>query len=140
MPLDGEMLGDPRLRHGLAYYPAVSLSGSTVAVGNVVQLQLQTVGGSPYLGYGQLKGIWLWRDQPFVRVQYLAPVQADPPDDAIMVRGAPEVGAITGEPLPGRGPAKPEQPQRTHPPLKSAPCPHPFPTWRARAAVGQSCW
>jgi len=87
-------MGDGRLRNGLAYYPAVSVSGSTIAVGNVVALRLTTEAGKEYLGYGHLKGIWLWRDQPRIRVQYFAPVLPDPPADAIAANGRPEAGAL----------------------------------------------
>lgn len=91
---DGTLMGDGRLKKGLAYYPAVSVSGSTIAVGNVVALRLSTDAGKAYLGYGHLKGIWLWRDQPRIRVQYFAPVLPDPPADAIAANGRPEAGAL----------------------------------------------
>ena len=69
----GELLGTPRLKNGLAYYPGVRTAQGIVLVGNVVQLNLLTPSGTPYVGFGHLKGVWLWRDQPYIRVQYLAP-------------------------------------------------------------------
>ena len=37
--------------------------------------QLQAEAEQSYIGYGFLKGLWLWRDQPYIRVQHFAPVQ-----------------------------------------------------------------
>ena len=122
MPLDGELLGDPRLRNGCSYYPAVFVGGGIVVVGNVVQLKLRTEAGKPYVGYGHLTGIWLWRDQPWIRVQYLAPMQADAPEDAIVFSAAQAPGPTGAPARPGSAPLA------LHPHLRSAaPGPGPAP-------------
>ena len=77
------LLGEPRVKNGLTYYPGVQTARGTVLLGNVVRLQLQAEGAQPYIGYGFLKGLWLWKDQPYIRVQYMAPVRTDLPPDAI---------------------------------------------------------
>ena len=82
-----DLLGEPRLKNGLAYYAGVQTSHGTVIVGNVVRLQLQAEGAVPYVGFGYLKGLWLWRDQPYVRVQHMAPSRTDLPKDAIVYTG-----------------------------------------------------
>ena len=63
-------------------------------LGNVVKLQLQAEGQQPYVGYGFLKGLWLWRDQPYIRVQYMAPTSIDLPKDAIAHRAEPDPNAM----------------------------------------------
>ena len=68
-----DLLGEPRLKNGLTYYPGVQTEKGSVILGNVVKLQLQAEGSVAYTGYGFLKGLWLWRDQPYIRVQYMAP-------------------------------------------------------------------
>ena len=88
----GELLGTPRLKNGLAYYPGVRTAQGIVLVGNVVQLNLLTPSGTPYVGFGHLKGVWLWRDQPYIRVQYLAPAASNLPLEAIAYRTEPEPG------------------------------------------------
>ena len=93
MPVEGELLGDARLRQGLTYYPAVYVKDQVVAVGNVVKIQRLTDAGRPDISFGHLKGIWLWRDKSYIRVQYLAPVLANPPEDAIAFKGTPGSGA-----------------------------------------------
>ena len=93
MPVEGELLGDSRLRQGLTYYPAVHVKEQVVAVGNVVKIQRLTVAGKPDISFGHLKGIWLWRDKPYIRVQYLAPVLANPPEESIAFKGTPGSGA-----------------------------------------------
>lgn len=97
--MEGELLGDPRLKNGLTYYPAVSVRTTengvqTAVVGNVVQLKLVLHDGQGYTGYGFLKALWLWRDEPYIRVQYLAPVQNGLPAGAIVFRQEPDVGAL----------------------------------------------
>jgi len=86
------LLGDPRLKNGLTYYPGVVITGQTVLVSNVVRLRLEADAGEGYSGFGYLKGLWLWRDQPYIRVQYLAPVRSDLPPDAICHHAKPEPG------------------------------------------------
>ena len=86
------MLGDPRLKNGLTYYPGVSTSQGVVCLGNVVRLSLQAEDGQSYTGYGHLKGLWLWRDQPYIRVQHFAPVQPRAPRTAVAYRADPEEG------------------------------------------------
>ena len=93
MPVEGELLGDARLRQGLTYYPAVYVKEQVVAVGNVVKIQRLTGAGKPDISFGHLKGIWLWRDKPYIRVQYLAPVLANPPEESIAFKGTPSSGA-----------------------------------------------
>ena len=93
MPVEGELLGDARLRQGLTYYPAVYVKEQVVAVGNVVKIQRLTGAGKPDISFGHLKGIWLWRDKPYIRVQYLAPVLANPPEESIAFKGTPSAGA-----------------------------------------------
>ena len=88
----GELLGTPRLKNGLAYYPGVRTAQGIVLVGNVVQLNLLTPSGTPYVGFGHLKGVWLWRDQPYIRVQYLAPAASNLPLEAVAYRTEPEPG------------------------------------------------
>ena len=83
------MLGDPRLKNGLTYYPGVSTSQGVVCLGNVVRLSLQAEDGQSYTGYGHLKGLWLWRDQPYIRVQHFAPVQPRAPRTAVAYRPTP---------------------------------------------------
>jgi len=91
-----DFLGDPRLKNGLAYFPGVSKDGKTALVGNVVQVALKApTSGRQYLGYGYLKGLWLFRDdQAYMRIQHLAPVSEGAANDEIAYR-APEGG--TGE-------------------------------------------
>ena len=91
----GELLGTPRLKNGLAYYPGVRTAQGIVLVGNVVQLNLLTPSGTPYVGFGHLKGVWLWRDQPYIRVQYLAPAASNLPLEAVE-RGLRAAGAAEG--------------------------------------------
>jgi len=93
MPVEGELLGDARLRQGLTYYPAVHVKEQVVAVGNVVKIQRLTDAGKPDISFGHLKGVWLWRDKPYIRVQYLAPVLANPPEESIAFIGTPGSGA-----------------------------------------------
>ena len=93
MPVEGELLGDARLRQGLTYYPAVYVKEQVVAVGNVVKIQRLTGAGKPDISFGHLKGIWLWRDKPYIRVQYLAPVLANPPEESIAFKGTLSSGA-----------------------------------------------
>ena len=81
-----ELLGDPRLKNGLAYYPAVMTPQGVVCLGNIVRLSLLTEDGHSYVAYGHLKGLWLWRDQPYMRLQYLAPVRSDAAADEIAYR------------------------------------------------------
>ena len=52
----------------------------------MVRLQLQAEAEQSYIGYGFLKGLWLWRDQPYIRVQYMAPTSTELPSDAIAFR------------------------------------------------------
>ena len=85
-----DLLGEPRLKNGLTYYPGVQTEKGSVILGNVVRLQLQAEGALPYIGYGFLKGLWLWRDQPYIRVQYMAPSRTDLPKDAIAFRQEPD--------------------------------------------------
>ena len=87
------LLGEPRLKNGLTYYPGVQTVAGSVLLGNVVRLQLQAEGAQPYIGFGFLKGLWLWRDQPYIRVQYMAPSRTDLPTDAIAYSQEPEQGA-----------------------------------------------
>ena len=89
-----DLLGEPRLKNGLTYYPGVHTKHGTVVLGNVVKLQLQAEGQQPYVGYGFLKGLWLWRDQPYIRVQYMAPTSIDLPKDAIAHRAEPDPNAM----------------------------------------------
>ena len=91
-----DFLGDPRLKNGLAYFPGVCKDGKTVLVGNVVQVMLKApTSGRQYLGYGYLKGLWLFRDdQAYMRIQHLAPVSEGAANDEIAYR-APE--GCTGE-------------------------------------------
>ena len=51
-------------------------------VGNVVQVSLHASRGE-YAGYGHLKGLWLWRDIPYMRIQYLAGVDASAAADEV---------------------------------------------------------
>ena len=88
--LEVDLLGEPRVKNGLTYYPGVQTAKGSVLLGNVVRLQLQAEGAQPYVGYGFLKGLWLWRDQPYIRVQYMAPSRTDLPLDAIAYRQEPE--------------------------------------------------
>ena len=85
-----DLLGEPRLKNGLTYYPGVRTDKGSVLLGNIVRLQLQAEGALPYIGYGYLKGLWLWREQPYIRVQYMAPSRTDLPDDAIAYREEPD--------------------------------------------------
>ena len=39
-----ELLGEPRLKNGLTYFPGVQTASGSVVLGNVVQLQLQAEG------------------------------------------------------------------------------------------------
>ena len=87
-----ELLGDPRLKNGLAYYPAVMTPQGIVCLGNIVRLSLQTEDGHSYVAYGHLKGLWLWRDQPYIRVQHFAPVHTNLPRTALAYRAEPELG------------------------------------------------
>jgi len=87
-----ELLGDPRLKNGLAYYPAVMTPQGVVCLGNIVRLSLQTEDGHSYVAYGHLKGLWLWRDQPYIRVQHFAPVHTNLPRTALAYRAEPELG------------------------------------------------
>ena len=80
-PLD--LLGNPRAKNGLTYYPGLQTAAGKVVLGNIVKLTLKTDTGEAYLGYGYLKGVWLWRDEPYIRVQFLAPSSADLPEGAI---------------------------------------------------------
>ena len=89
-----DLLGEPRLKNGLTYYPGVQTENGSVILGNVVKLQLQAEGSVLYTGYGFLKGLWLWRDQPYIRVQYMAPSSTDLPKDAIAHRMDPAPGAM----------------------------------------------
>ena len=73
---DVDLLGEPRLKNGLTYYPGLQTKQGRIVLGNVVQLNLKTDEGLTYTGYGYLKGVWLWRDEPYMRVQYLAPFAA----------------------------------------------------------------
>ena len=87
-----ELLGDPRLKNGLAYYPAVMTPQGIVCLGNIVRLSLQTEDGHSYIAFGHLKGLWLWRDQPYIRVQHFAPVHTNLPRTALAYRAEPELG------------------------------------------------
>ena len=87
-----ELLGDPRLKNGLAYYPGVMTSQGIVCLGNIVRLSLQTEDGHSYVAFGHLKGLWLWRDQPYIRVQHFAPVHTNLPRTALAYRAEPELG------------------------------------------------
>ena len=87
------LLGEPRLKNGLTYYPGVQTEKGSVILGNVVRLQLQAEGAQPYVGYGFLKGLWLWREQPYIRVQYFAPSLMGLPKDAIAHRAEPDPAA-----------------------------------------------
>lgn len=89
-----DLLGEPRLKNSLTYYPGVQTAKGSVILGNVVRLQLQAEGAQPYIGYGFLKGLWLWRDQPYIRVQYMAPSRTDLPKDAIAYRHEPDPSAM----------------------------------------------
>ena len=89
-----DLLGEPRLKNGLTYYPGVLTDDGSVMLGNIVRLQLMAEGSQPYIGYGFLKGLWLWRDQPYMRVQYMAPTRMDLPRDAIAYRAAPDASGI----------------------------------------------
>jgi hypothetical protein len=89
-----DLLGEPRLKNGLTYYPGVLTDDGSVILGNIVRLQLMAEGSQPYIGYGFLKGLWLWRDQPYMRVQYMAPTRMDLPRDAIAYRAAPDASGI----------------------------------------------
>ena len=88
------LLGEARLKNGLTYYPGVQTAAGAVLLGNVVRLQLQAEGALPYIGFGYLKGLWLWRDQPYIRVQYMAPSGTDLPRDAIAYCEEPEPGSM----------------------------------------------
>ena len=55
-PRQLDLLGDPRLKNGLAYYPGCSTKLRSAAVGNVVQLSLRTATDKEYMGFGYLKG------------------------------------------------------------------------------------
>jgi len=88
-----DLLGEPRLKNGLTYYPGVQTEKGSVILGNVVRLQLQA-DSVPYIGYGFLKGLWLWRDQPYIRVQYMAPASMDLPKDAIAYRAEPDPSSM----------------------------------------------
>ena len=89
-----DLLGEPRLKNGLTYYPGVLTDDGSVMLGNIVRLQLMAEGSQPYIGYGFLKGLWLWRDQPYMRVQYMAPTRMDLPREAIAYRAAPDASGI----------------------------------------------
>lgn len=89
-----DLLGEPRLKNGLTYYPGVQTDKGSVILGNVVRLQLQAEGAQPYIGYGFLKGLWLWREQPYIRVQYMAPSSNELPKDAIAYRTDPDTSSM----------------------------------------------
>ena len=89
-----DLLGEPRLKNGLTYYPGVQTATGSVLLGNVVRLSLQAEDARHYTGYGFLKGLWLWRDQPYIRVQYLAPTSAGLPTDAIAYRAEPDTSGL----------------------------------------------
>ena len=40
-----DLLGEPRLKNGLTYYPGVRTDKGSVLLGNIVRLQLQTCSG-----------------------------------------------------------------------------------------------
>lgn len=88
-----DLLGEPRLKNGLTYYPGVQTDKGSVILGNVVRLQLQA-DSVPYVGFGFLKGLWLWRDQPYIRVQYMAPSSMNLPTDAIAHKAQPDPSAL----------------------------------------------
>ena len=46
-----DLLGDPRLKNGLTYYPGVRLGADCAVVGNVCRLNLTTDDDIPYTGY-----------------------------------------------------------------------------------------
>ncbi|KAL1515455.1 hypothetical protein AB1Y20_002080 [Prymnesium parvum] len=84
MRAEVDLLGDPRLKDGLAYYPAIQTQHGSIVLGNIVQLALKADEKRTYFGYGFLKGIWRWRGEPYVRVQHLAPCKnVDMPADAV---------------------------------------------------------
>ena len=108
---DGLLLGDPRLKNGLAYYPGVMTSQGIVCLGNVVRLNLQTEDGQAYVAFGHLKGLWLWRDQPYIRVQHFAPVHTNLPRTALAYRAEPELGKHAEELLVTTSVADEERPR-----------------------------
>ena len=96
--LKSGLIGEPRLKNGLTYYPGVEQAAhGIVMLGNVVHLRLQAPDQTPYEGYGFLKGLWLWRDQPYLRVQYMAVARADLPEGAIAYRTEPDPRAAKAE-------------------------------------------
>ena len=88
------LVGEPRARNGLSYYPGVAMSsGQVVVLSNVVRLQLSEKAGAP-VGFGFLKGVWLWRSTPYIRVQYLEAATSQHIEDVYAVANGSPPGEL----------------------------------------------